>query len=688
MTGAELVIQDLRIGYKAGPGVIPVLNGVDLRIEPSEVLGLVGESGSGKSTLAYSIVRHLGRKAHIASGSIRVDEEDILFAGFDRLREIRQNVVSMVYQDPAASLNPTMSLGRQLLESIRQRNGSSESNNLRIAHDLLARVNLPDPPSIMNRYPHQVSGGEKQRILIAMAFAANPRLMICDEPTTALDATTAAQVLDLLRDLTKETGTSVLFISHDLGTISEIADRVAVIYSGHIVEVGNVKDVLRSPAHPYTQNLLASAVNSGLQPVRRRILTRGNSPDSEILKPAGGCVYYDRCAFRTEECRTASMELISTPNREIACIHHDRETQARAPLSAPEASTKRDGDTLLELRRLSIHYGRRLFLDRFREKPRQRFEAVAAINLSIRSGETIGLVGESGCGKSTLAKAIAGLVDFEGEIAFDGRSFSSTRALDAQYRRDVQIIFQHPDAALNPKKTIRQILGRPASVRDGIARSELRARVAELLEMVRLPKHYAGRHPHELSGGEKQRVCIARAFAARPKLIICDEITSGLDVSVQGTILNLLADLQDQNGISYIFISHDLNVVQHIADRIAVMYLGRVIEMRGTSSLSAPYHPYTEALFSAMPSLDATIKTRRIRLSGARPDPRNPPLGCSLELRCPRRIGDICARNRPELRRVGDSHLVSCHIPTAELLATPSLWNPIEQVTKVAPDVE
>ncbi|MBV7483158.1 ABC transporter ATP-binding protein [Bordetella sp. BOR01] len=557
--GAELLIDDLRIGYRSGTQVRMALDGVSLRVAPGEVLGLVGESGSGKSTLAYSVLRYLGRRARIESGTIRIDGMDVQGASPEQLRTIRRSVVSMVYQDPAASLNPTMSLGRQLLESIRLRSQASDEENIRTAHELLTRVNLADPPAMMKRFPHQVSGGQKQRILIAMAFATRPRLMICDEPTTALDVTTAAQVLDLLRELMVETGVSVLYISHDLTTIARIADRVAVLDHGKIVETGGTATLLKAPAHPYTRKLLSSVVNSPRQTVRRRVL-------------------FDDDAVVEGVASTAS----------------DR----------PRPVLPADGPALLEVRQLGVTYGRERVLDRLRGKPPVLLKAVDDVSLSIRPGETLGLVGESGCGKSTLSRALAGLVSFNGEIALEGRAYGSVQALDQHYRDAIQIVFQHPDAALNPKHSIGQILARPAARRDGLAAKALRVRVHELLDMVRLPYHYAQRLPHELSGGEKQRVCIARAFAARPSLVICDEITSALDVTIQGAILNLLADLQDESGMSYLFISHDLHVVRHVADRIAVMYLGQFVETWETLGNRAPTHPYTTALFRAMPMLE------------------------------------------------------------------------------------
>jgi len=566
MNGAELVISGLRIGY----GDRQVLAGIDLRVEPGEALGLVGESGSGKSTLAYSIVRYLGSSARMLGGSILLNGENVLQAPPNRLRAIRSRLIAMIYQDPAAALNPAMTLGSQLLESIRQ---SADVRGVQMharAHALLEQVNLANPEAILRRFPHQVSGGEKQRVMIAMALAANPRLLICDEPTTALDATTAAQVLDLLRELKTQIGASILYISHDLGTVAELTDRVAVMSDGRIVEAGAVSSILHEPQHPYTRQLLASVVSAGHCATQGKTAQREGDPPHKPRMPA-----------------------------------------------------------LLDVSRLTIWYGRDRWLDRLRKRGSRRVQTVCALDLRIGESETVGLVGESGCGKSTLAKALAGLMPFDGALALEGRAYGSVSALDRRYRSDVQIVFQHPDAALNPRKTVFQTLARAAQLREPLSGAALNRRVMELLDMVRLPGDVASRHSHELSGGEKQRVCIARALAPEPKLLICDEVTSALDVSVQATILNLLAQLQDRHKLSYLFISHDLNVVSHIAERIYVMHFGRIVDVLDAQNADAPWHPYTQALFSAMPTLQKGAQTRRVRLPGVKPDPLNPPLWSS-----------------------------------------------------------
>lgn len=465
MTGAELIIEKLRVRYGVDAGDQDVLAGVDLNVAPGEVVGLVGESGSGKSTLAYSIVGYLGRNAHVLDGSIRLDGEDVLKASPERLREIRSRSIAMVYQDPSSSLNPTMTLGSQLIESIRQSPSGLETDPVKKARELLDRVNIPKPSSLMERYPHQVSGGEKQRVVIAMALAVRPKLMICDEPTTALDATTAAQVLELLRRLKSETGVSILFISHDLGTVADFADRSAVIYGGHIVEVGRVSSILRRPEHPYTQNLLTSTVNSGRQSVRRRVLTM-EAGAIDRANPAQGCVYANRCRFVTDACRAAKVELAGPKLHQVACIR--RGDQALRDVGLPPPSTGREqrasASMLLNVRDMSISYDRDRLFSRLLNRPSRQFSAASSIDFTIGEAETVGLVGESGCGKSTLARSLAGLTPYTGTISFCGKIYPSVTALDARYRNDVQIIFQHPDAALNPRHTIGQILARPVKM--------------------------------------------------------------------------------------------------------------------------------------------------------------------------------------------------------------------------------
>ena len=677
--GTGLAVRGLSAGYRTARGLLRVLDGVDLTIPPGTVVGLVGESGSGKSTLAYAIVRHLSDNARVLAGSVTLDGEDLLGATDRRLRELRGTAIGMVYQDPAAALNPTLRLGEQLTEGLRYHEGLDRRAAAVRGARLLDMVRLPDPEFIMRRYPHEGSGGEKQRVLIAMAFAGRPRLLVFDEPTTALDATTAAGILDLIRGLQAETGVAVLYITHDLGNVAHVAQRVNVIYAGRVVEEGRVDDVLRRPRHPYTRVLMASVPNPYRAGLRRRLTSFTGLPPN-LLSPPAGCIFRDRCPFAEDRCRTEPVQLPGAGEHRAACLRAEetagRPLAPRPPDPDPAGDARATGEPLLRATGLGVEYGRRSLVEQVLRVPPERVQALADVDLAVGRGETVGLVGESGCGKSTLARALVGLTPFRGTIRLGDTSVRTASDMDDGYRRAVQIVFQHPDLSLNPRMTVGQIVGRPIRLHERLSGRELDARIAGLLEEVRLPSRYARRRPHELSGGEKQRVAIARAFGPRPELVICDEITSGLDVSVQASILNLLADLQDRLGTAYLFISHDLNLVQHFADRIVVMYLGRVVELRAAAGdrLVPPFHPYTEALLSAVPVPEPGLEARRVRLEGPLPSPKNPPPGCCFTTRCPRRLGPECDRERPRLVEAGAGHRLACHIPLPELAAVEPIW--------------
>ena len=671
-------MRGLSVGYRTARGLLRVLDGVDLSIPPGTVVGLVGESGSGKSTLAYAIVRYLSDNARVLGGSVTLDGEDLLEATEHRLRELRGAAVGMVYQDPAAALNPTLRLGEQLTEGLRRHGRLGRKEAAARGARLLDLVRLPDPAFLMRRYPHEGSGGEKQRVLIAMALAGRPKLLVFDEPTTALDATTAAGILDLIRGLQEETGAAVLYITHDLGNVARVAQRVNVIYAGRIVEEGHVDDVLRRPRHPYTRVLMASVPNPWRGGAGRRLTSFAGLPPDLAVPPAG-CIFQDRCPFADGRCRTETVHLPAAGDHRVACLHAE-ETAGRPlappPGAAPAGEARAPGEPLLQATGLGVEYGRRSFVEQVLRAPSERVQALVDVDLAVGRGETVGLVGESGCGKSTLARALVGLAAFRGTIRMGGKPVRAPSDMDDAYRRAVQIVFQHPDLSLNPRMTVGEIVGRPLRLYEGTAGKELDGRVAGLLEEVRLPARYARRRPHELSGGEKQRVAIARAFGPRPSLVICDEITSGLDVSVQASILNLLAELQDRLGTAFLFISHDLNLVQHFADRIVVMYLGRVVERRAAAGgrLVPPFHPYTEALLSAVPVPEPGLEARRVRLEGPLPSPKDPPPGCCFTTRCPRRLGPECDGERPALAEVGPGHRLACHIPLPELAAVEPIW--------------
>jgi len=528
-----LEIRDYSLSYGTTSGAIDVLKGINLTIGSGETQGLVGESGSGKSSLAWAIMRYLPALAVENEGEILLSGEDMRRKSQYAMLDIRGKRISMVFQDPSMSLNPTLRLGEQLAEVLVRHRGLSLQQAWKEGEAALARTGITRPAEMMKRYPHEASGGEKQRVVIATAFACSPELIIFDEPTTALDVITARQILKMFDKLRDETNVSALYISHDLGLVSRIAPKVAVIHRGVIVEQGDCAEVFRNPREDYTRRLVAA---------------------------------------------------LPRPGRWLG-------------VAPPPA----DAAPLLETEALNVRYGGPTFLDRITGSTKQAVDGAVNVGFGVKPGELLGVVGESGSGKSTVAKVLSGLQDFNGTIRFDGRSFSGRRDFDRAYRRSVQVIFQHPDSSLNPRQTIGQILARPLKLYRLASAGERPRKVAELLEKVLLPADFARRYPHQLSGGEKQRVAIARAFAAQPRLVICDEITSSLDVSVQASIARLMVDLQAETGTACIFITHDLNLVRQLAHRIAVMQHGKLVDLFDTPDAEKPErHDYTRALLEAV----------------------------------------------------------------------------------------
>jgi peptide/nickel transport system ATP-binding protein len=658
-----LAIADLSIGFRTPRGLVQALRNVSLEAPPGRVTALVGESGSGKSTLAFAAAGYLAPNARLTGGPVLLDTTPVVEA--DRGRRM-----AMVFQDPAGALNPTLMLGEQVAEVLRLVRGLSAADAARETLALLARVRLPDAEAIARRYPHQASGGEKQRVVIAMALAAEPRLLIFDEPTTALDATTAAGILDLIAELTRGRNLAVLYITHDLGIAARLADAIAVLYAGVIVESGPTARVLTAPRHPYTRLLLACVPDPHASDRRMPAPMHGGLPDP--VNPPRGCVFAARCPLAEPQCETGPPSLWRDGSHSAAC----RRAEAAAQLVPPSGATvvsRRGAAELLSIHDLVVTHGRITLLDKlFGGSGAVR--AVAGVSLALAQGETLGLIGESGCGKSSLVRAVAGLLPFHGRIAFDGAEIADGAARPRPWRRFIQIVFQHPDQSLNPRMRIGAALARPLALHRGLSGAALHREVEAWLERVRLPPAFAARWPHQLSGGEKQRVAIARAFAAGPKLVLCDEVTSGLDVSVQAAILDLLRRLQAETGVALLMISHDLNMVQQVADRIAVMYLGRIVETRALAGpVAPPMHPYTEALLAAAPVPDPAISARPVRLEGSLPSLRNPPPGCVFATRCPRRIGPICDTAPPW--RDTASGKIACHIPVDELNAVPPIWS-------------
>lgn len=661
MTEPALYLDRLSVAYKSRGRARTVLREISLQIASGEAYGLVGESGCGKSTVALTVVRYLPRNGRIVEGTVKLDGMDVMRLGPEALRELRAKTVSMVYQDPGKALNPSLKVGRQLAE-VFEVMGLPRAEHETRALEMFKKVRIADPGSVMQRYPHQLSGGMQQRVAIAMALASNPTTLILDEPTTGLDATVEAEVLDLIADLRRELATSILFISHNLAVVAKMCDRVGVLYAGMLVEEGPTQEILGSPRHPYTVALLRCLPRGG----QRKDLGRLDTIPGFLPTPGAlmvGCPFVERCALADSRCRAEIPELRDAGGRLVRCHHPDRAadlprgTTANLVIRKPAAW----GTPALQVSNLSKTFG----------QGRHAIRAVSDISLSLHAGETLGLVGESGSGKTTLARMILGLVppDPGGTIELDGKHLAPSlgRRRDEEVKA-VQIVFQNPDSALNRSHSVSRIIGRALRRLGGFRGVDLSTRLNALVEAVRLtPRHLALR-PRQLSGGLKQRVAIARSFAGDPRVVVCDEPTSALDVSVQAAILNLLAELQAARAVSYIFISHDLGVVRYLSDRIAVLYLGRVMEMGPSERVfEGPNHPYTEALLSAVPTLDGN-QTSRIRLSGEIPSAANPPSGCPFQSRCPRKIGAICETSEPSLIEAEPGHVIRCHIGAADLM--------------------
>jgi len=660
VSGAALELTEVDVVYRVRGKDRQVLRGVSFEIASGESYGLVGESGCGKSTAALAIVRYLPRNGRVSSGSIDVAGTDALALGGGDLREFHARKVSMVYQNPGAALNPSMRVGAQVAEAFTVLGvpGSDATDSARAA---LARVQIADPDSVMSRYPHQLSGGMQQRAVIAMALAKDPALLILDEPTTGLDATVEAEVLDLVSALQAELSTSVLFISHNLGVISKMCSRVGVLYSGRLVEEGPVEAVLQDPRHPYTVGLLRCIPRGGVRKDHGRLDTIPGFLPSLGEDPRG-CVFARRCALADERCGSEEPPLVAVASsHESRCWYHERarDLPREEVADIDLAPVDRSGEPLIELAELT-----KVFKQRGHE-----VHALTDVNAAIWPGETLGLVGESGSGKTTLARTLLGILEpTVGTASLDGQRLPTRYQKRSQAElRALQIVFQNPDSALNRRHSVRRILLRSLKKLAGVAGRGAEQRMLELTDRVKLTERTLTQKPVQLSGGLKQRVAIARAFAGDPKLVVCDEPTSALDVSVQAAILNLLVELQAEQKVSYLFISHDLGVVRYISDRIAVLYLGRLQELGPADVVfGAPHHPYTEALLSAVPTIDGGGRDR-IRLEGDIPSAASPPSGCVFHTRCPRFLGSICEETEPPLREVEKGHLMRCHIPIDEL---------------------
>ena len=660
---SALEVSHLDVTYRVREQDRLALKDVSFTIGRGESYGLVGESGSGKSTVALALVRYLPRNGRVSRGTIGINGRDPLTMRSADLRDLRARTVSMVYQEPGRALNPSLRVGRQVAEAF-EIAGADRKAAASSAEDMLRKVQISDPGRVMERYPHELSGGMAQRVVIAMALASSPSLLILDEPTTALDATVEAEVLDLVATLRTEFETSVLFISHNLAVVAKMCDRVGVLYAGELVEEGPAQEVFDSPRHPYTVGLLRCIPRGGQRKDSARLDTiPGFLPSPGHSLP--GCVFAPRCALAQEQCRVAPPPVFTIgPARGTRCYRHELAPELPRATPAEVAAGPAGADEpLVVVSDLSKTFAGDV-------------KALTGVDLTVRRGETLGLVGESGSGKTTLARVLLGLTapDQGAAVTLEGTPLAAdVRKRPREVLRALQIVFQNPDSALNRRHSVRSLIGRPLVRLAGLSGDRLRDRRDQLLASVRLEERHLALRPAQLSGGLKQRVAIARAFGSHPAMVVCDEPTSALDVSVQAAILNLLADLQAAERTTYVFISHDLGLVRYLSDRIVVLYLGRVMEVGPAEAVfSGPHHPYTEALLSAVPSIDG-MHPERIRLSGEIPSAADPPSGCVFHTRCPRKLSTgVCESTEPPLLEGEPGHQIRCHIPIDDLRKIPA----------------
>ena len=670
-----LQIKDLHTDIEIRNGVVRALSGVDLHVNPGETLGIVGESGSGKTMTALSLMGLLPQGGKVSSGSIILDGQDLTKMPLHMKRKMRGTKVGMIFQDPLTSLNPTMKIGLQVCEPLRVHENLSKREALARAVEILKRVGMPRPEVVINNYPHQLSGGMRQRVMIAMALVCKPRILIADEPTTALDVTTQMQILDLIDELRDEYKMGVILITHDLGVVAGHTDRVAVMYAGRIVETAPTKTLFTEPKHRYTSSLMAALPERALAAGTKLFSIPGAPPSLTNLPK--GCRFAARCLWATDECRADYPSLSGDENHTFSCFHPVQEgDESPAVLQAMMDSGKAEEtaadvpqishDVLLDVKEASRVYessGSGFF-----KRDKGVVSAVDRVSITVNKGETYGLVGESGCGKSTVGRLIAGLErPSGGAIELDGRDLATLKGRDAvRIHRDVQMMFQDSYAAMDPRMRIDQILAEPMSIQKTGNARQIAGRIMEILEQVGLTEEVLDRYPHEFSGGQLQRLGFARSLTLAPDLIVADEPVSALDVSVQAQVLNLMKDLQQELGLSYLFISHDLAVVQYMADRIGVMYLGRIVEEGPAHEVvKNPKHPYTKALIDSIPVPDPEFKhdESAIKLTGEPPSAVNPPKGCRFRPRCPF-AGEEC-KVQPML--TDETHRVACHHPLLTL---------------------
>lgn len=675
--GPILEIDKLSISFFTRLREIPAVMDFSVTVQPGEAVGLVGESGCGKSTVALGVMQDLGKNGKVVGGSIKFKGRDLSEMSAEELRDIRGSEVAMIYQEPMASLNPAMKIGKQLMEVPMIHQGMSESDAYDRALQVVTDVKLPDPKRILNSYPHQLSGGQQQRIVIAMALMSEPALLILDEPTTALDVTVEAAIVELVKDLGRKYGTSMLFISHNLGLVLETCDRICVMYSGEAVERGSITDVFDEMQHPYTQALFRSIPLPGADKNARPLVAiPGNFPLPH--ERPQGCNFGPRCDyFEAGRCDAGDILMEPVPGNDrhhTRCLKY-REIDWAAPMQMGEVKEKGEvGKVVLKMDNLKKYYevaANALFGG----GERKVVKANETLSFEARESETLAIVGESGCGKSTFAKVLMGLeTATDGEILLDGRNIEQIPIEDRDTKTisDVQMVFQNPFDTLNPSMTVgRQIIRALEIFGFGDSDGERRARMLELLDLVKLPRAFADRMPRQLSGGQKQRVGIARAFSGGARIVVADEPVSALDVSVQAAVTDLLMEIQREEKTTLLFISHDLSIVRYLSDRVMVMYLGHVVELGSTEQVfSPPYHPYTEALLSAVPIADTSIEKQHIVLEGDIPSAMNPPSGCPFQTRCrwKSEVPDgLCEKEVPPVRVRNGDHQIKCHLSDEKL---------------------
>ncbi|MDA2815164.1 ABC transporter ATP-binding protein [Nocardiopsis sp. RSe5-2] len=680
--GAVLRIEDLHVSFPTEDGRVRAVRGLSLELRPGEALGIVGESGSGKSVASLAVMGLLPRGAQV-SGSARVAGREVLHLGDEELSRVRGERIAMVFQDPLTSLNPVYTVGRQIAEAVRAHRAVGEREALARAVELLAAVGIPRPEERVRSYPHELSGGMRQRVVIAIAMANEPDVIIADEPTTALDVTVQAQVLEALEAARRRTGAALVLITHDLGVVAGHVDRVAVMYAGRLVEQGPVEEVFERPRMPYTLGLLGSQPRLDEGRSVRLAPIAGAPPT--LLAPPPGCPFAPRCPMAEARCTEEEPPLRATGDGHLAACHFAERLEGRTPQevfvrsgepgarhgAAPSPAPAPSAAPLLRAEGLVKH-----FPVRSKGVVRRRIgdvHAVCGVSLELREHETLALVGESGCGKSTTARLLLRLlVPDAGRVEFEGADIAALpRAELRRLRQDMQIVFQDPFASLDPRMTVAEIVAEPLRIHGLYRERGGAADVERLLRTVGLGPEHAARYPHEFSGGQRQRIGIARALALRPRTLILDEPVSALDVSIQAGVINLLEDLQEEFGLAYLFVSHDLSVVRHIADRVAVMYLGKVVETGAADRVfAAAAHPYTQTLVSAIPLPDPRKERRRQRIlvRGDVPSPSAPPSGCRFRTRCPKFAAELsererarCVEEEPPLEARVPGHLTACH---------------------------